>query len=141
MALSIALFGTGLFAGGALHISLVEHPARMKCSMFSALSQFRPSFLIAAKIQVVYLLTATTSSLIAIHHGTAPSNWWIPTALIFFSFPYTFIFIMPVNNKLLSAELSDEKEIKTLLTRWGNLHHLRTAFSLAAFSLMLVLSA
>ena len=40
----IALLCTGLFAGAAVYITLVEHPARLECGPAVALAEFRPSY-------------------------------------------------------------------------------------------------
>jgi len=42
----------GLFAGGALYITLVENPARMTHDPSSAITQWKPSFVRAAPLQV-----------------------------------------------------------------------------------------
>jgi hypothetical protein len=39
----VALLSSGLFAGAALYVSLVEHPARIACGPALALAEFRPS--------------------------------------------------------------------------------------------------
>ena len=41
----------GLFAGAALYINLVEHPARMSCGVEIALREFAPSYKRAAVMQ------------------------------------------------------------------------------------------
>src|SRR5438477_5971848 len=40
----LALCSCGLFAGAALYVNLVEHPARMSCGIAVALAEFRPSY-------------------------------------------------------------------------------------------------
>ena len=45
---------TALFAGGALYINRVEHPARMTHDPATAITIWKPSFLRAAKTQVSY---------------------------------------------------------------------------------------
>ena len=39
----VATLSAGLFAGAALYITLVEHPARMQCGTRLAVSEFGPS--------------------------------------------------------------------------------------------------
>jgi hypothetical protein len=38
---SLAILSSGLFAGAALYISFVEHPARMQCGTALALTEFK----------------------------------------------------------------------------------------------------
>ena len=40
----IALLATGLFAGAAIYVTLVEHPARVECGPALAITEFRPSY-------------------------------------------------------------------------------------------------
>ena len=47
----IAILGSGLFAGAAVYISLVEHPARIECDTQVALAEFGPSYRRAAHVQ------------------------------------------------------------------------------------------
>ena len=58
----IALLCAGLFAGAAVYVTLVEHPARLECGPAVALAEFRPSYRRAAAMQAslaaVGLLTA-----------------------------------------------------------------------------------
>ncbi len=39
----VALLCTGLFAGAAIYITLVEHPARLECGTAPAIAEFGPS--------------------------------------------------------------------------------------------------
>ena len=59
--------------------------------------------------------------------------------LIFAVIPFTLIVILPTNNELLAPSL-DRKSANThkLLVRWGRLHAVRTAASLAAIIIFLV---
>ena len=47
---------SGLFAGGALYITMVEQPARMTHDPVSAITQWKPSFVRAASLQVIYII-------------------------------------------------------------------------------------
>lgn len=47
----IATLSAGLFTGGAIYISLVEHPARMSCGSTLAITEFAPSYKRAAIMQ------------------------------------------------------------------------------------------
>ena len=42
----------GLFTGGAVYVTLVENPARMTHDPTSAITQWKPSFVRAASLQV-----------------------------------------------------------------------------------------
>ena len=47
----VATFCTGLFAGAALYITVVEHPARMECGTTLAATEFGPSYRRATVMQ------------------------------------------------------------------------------------------
>ena len=47
----------GLFAGGALYITLVEQPARMTHDPISGITQWKPSFVRASSLQVCFFQT------------------------------------------------------------------------------------
>jgi hypothetical protein len=135
-----AILTTGLFAGAAANISLAEHPARMACSLEVAVAQFAPSYYRAATAQVLYLLIATLTSLLSLYWQAVSVWWWLPTLLIFFPFPLTMVWLMPINRQLLKKDRSrDPQVLKTLLTRWGQWHAMRTLCSLSSFVLMLYL--
>lgn len=40
----IATFRTAIFAGEAIYINLVEHPARIECGTVAAVREWRPSY-------------------------------------------------------------------------------------------------
>jgi Domain of unknown function (DUF1772) len=133
-----ALLCTGLFAGAALYITLVEHPARMECGTESALAEFGPSYRRAAVLQG---LLAAIGSLLAIGAWLAGAAllWLMSGVLLFLVIPWTLLVIFPTNKKLLDPFLNRSSDFAhQLLLRWGRLHAVRTALSLIAFTLLLL---
>ena len=47
----IATLCAGLFAGAAIYVNLVEHPARLECGTALAISEFGPSYRRATVMQ------------------------------------------------------------------------------------------
>jgi hypothetical protein len=47
----VATLCAGLFAGAAIYITLVEHPARLECGTDLAVTEFGPSYRRAAIMQ------------------------------------------------------------------------------------------
>jgi len=133
-----AILSSAPFAGAALYINLVEHPARMQCGTETAAAVFGPSYRRATVMQVTLAMVATISSIV---------SWWLDDSilwavgalLIFAVIPFTLIVILPTNKELLAPSL-DRKSANThkLLVRWGRLHAVRTAASLAAIIIFLV---
>jgi hypothetical protein len=64
-----ATLATGLFAGAAGYISLVEHWARLQAGPAVALSQFRPGFSRARGIQATLAILGAVSAAAAYFSG------------------------------------------------------------------------
>src|SRR5260370_22896432 len=138
------LFGAlccGLFAGAALCVNWVEHPARMECGTELAATEFAPSYRRATVLQVsLALIGALCGTLAWFWDGSL--GWLIAAGLLLSVIPFTLIFIVPTNNQLLDASLDRRSEkAHLLLTRSNRLHAVRTIVSLAALVLFLMLLA
>jgi hypothetical protein len=126
-----------LFAGAALYVSLVEHPARMECGTELAATVFGPSYRRAAVMQATLALVATVGGVATWLMGSG-MMWLIGAALIFAVIPFTFVVIMPTNKQLLDATIDRRAEAtRILLHRWGRLHAMRTLLSLLASMIFL----
>jgi uncharacterized membrane protein len=135
---SVAILSSGLFAGAALYISFVEHPARMQCGTAIALTQFAPSYKRATIMQASLAALGTLAAIAAWLLG-APSLWLIGGLLLGAVIPFTVIAILPTNKRLLDPSLDKDSELaEQLLQRWAKLHAVRTALSLASFLLFLL---
>ena len=127
-----AIFPSALFAGAAVYINLVEHPARMQCGTAFAAAVFGPSYKRATVMQASLAVVATVSALGA--WWLVDSVLWLIGALLIFSVvPFTLLVILPTNKQLLAADLDrGAPATHHLLVRWGRLHAVRTIASLAA---------
>lgn len=133
----LALLASTLFAGAAIYINLVEHPARLECGTALAATVFGPSYRRAAVMQAGLALAASLAGLTAgLMHGHW--LWYCGAALIFAVVPFTFVIIMPTNKRLLDPALeASANETRELLRRWGRLHAVRSvssAVAVAAFA-------
>ena len=129
----------GLFAGAAVYITLVEHPARMECGTEVATTEFRPSYRRAAFMQVSLALLGFVCSIIA---WVAEGNraWLLGGVLLVAVVPFTLVVILPTNKKLLDPALDKGSEqARQLLLRWGRLHAVRTIMSLLSLAVFLYL--
>ena len=129
---ALAVFGCSLFAGAAVYISLVEHPARLSCGTEIAARQWAPSYKRATVMQVSLALVATLAGL-AQWLGGAGASWLVGALLIVSVVPYTLVVIRPTNNRLLEPgrDISSDETLR-LLETWGRLHAVRSALSVAA---------
>jgi len=128
----IAIFSTALFAGAAIYINLVEHPARLSCSTEIALAQWAPSYKRATVMQASLAVIGALTGLGAWLLG-AGTLWLMGAVCIFAVVPVTLIVIMPTNKQLLAPGRDPSSpETRSLLIRWGQLHAIRSALSIAA---------
>ena len=136
----IASFSAIVFAGAALYINLVEHPARMGLETRVAALQWAPSYKRATWMQAPLALGSLVAGTGAWLMG-AGLGWLVAALFIGAVVPITFIVIMPTNHKLLAPgrDLASP-DTRVLLERWGKLHAIRTCLSLISSSIYLWLS-
>ena len=135
----VAVLASAMFAGAAIYITFVEHPARMQCGLEIAAAEFAPSYRRATVMQASCAAVGLASSVAAWLAGT--SSWWlIAGSLLGSVIPFTLIAILPTNRRLLSPTLDRHPaEAEHLLTRWGRLHAVRSVLSGIALLLFLFL--
>jgi uncharacterized membrane protein len=135
----IATLSSGLFAGAAVYINLVEHPARMEAGTKLALTEFAPSYHRATVTQVSLASMGFLSALVA-WRLRSDSRWLIGGGLLVSVIPFTALAILPTNKQLLNPETAKDLDLaEKLLTRWGRLHAVRSVLSLASLLLLLFL--
>jgi len=71
----VAMVACGLFAGAAVYINLVEHPARMECGTELAATVFAPSYRRAAVMQASLAALGFLSAVVAWFAGG--TLWWL----------------------------------------------------------------
>src|SRR5688572_7865116 len=103
----LAIVSTALFAGAALYINVAEHPARMLLETRYAVRQWAPSYQRATLMQAPLALIGLASGVAAWFNG-AGSTWLVAALLIGAVVPFTFIVIMPTNQKLLAPDLDPD---------------------------------
>ena len=136
----VAVLSCSLFAGAAVYVSLVEHPARMGCGVEIAAAEFPPSYRRGTIMQVTLAAVFLFSSIAAWLAGA--TLWWVVAGVLQVSvIPFTLIVILPTN-KLLLSPTRDRRSAQTvrLLARWGSLHAVRTVLSALALLLFLYLA-
>jgi hypothetical protein len=121
-----------LFAGAALYITFVEHPARLSCGTEVAACQWRPSYKRATVMQVSLAIAATLAGFV-LWLSSGRTSWLIGALLIVSVIPFTLLVILPTNNKLLENDRDPSSpETRQLLETWGRLHAVRSVLSLLA---------
>ena len=128
----LAVAATALFAGAAIYINLVEHPARMGCSTEIAATVWGPSYKRATVMQASLAIIGFLGGFAAWLLG-AGLMWLVASLFILAVIPVTLLVIFPTNNKLLAPGRDlGSSETRELLVRWGRLHAVRSVLSLVA---------
>jgi anthrone oxygenase-like protein len=128
----LAMFCTGMFAGAAVYINLVEHPARMSLETRAAAAQWAPSYERATLMQAPLAIVSFVAGCAAWSLGGGAA-WLIAALLIGAVVPFTLIVIKPTNNKLLASGRDlGSADTRALLERWGRLHAVRSLLSVLA---------
>jgi len=138
MLMFLATLAAGLFAGAAIYITAVEHPARMSCGTELAVSEFAPSYQRATVMQATLAVAGCLAGLGAAwqrHDPVVALGALLLGAVV----PFTLIVIFPTNARLLDPALDARgTEAAQLLQRWGQLHAVRSGLSTLAFLLFLL---
>jgi Domain of unknown function (DUF1772) len=132
----IATLCAGLFAGAAIYITLVEHPARLECGTALAATEFGPSYRRATIMQASLAAVGFLAALAAWAQGAGPAVL-LGGVVLGLVIPFTLIVILPTNKRLLDPTLDrGSPEAAVLLERWGRLHAVRSVASGIAFGVL-----
>lgn len=135
----VATICCAVFAGAALYINLVEHPARMSRGTQTAATVWAPSYKRATVMQAPLAIVSFLAGISAWLLGGG-IMWFAGAMLIGLVVPFTFIAIMPTNHQLLDPgrDLAST-ETNALLIKWNRLHAVRSVLSLLALVIYLIL--
>jgi hypothetical protein len=129
----IATSAAGLFAGAAVYVTAVEHPARLACGQILAIKEFGPSYRRGAVMQGGLAVIGLLAGLVAWYQGSGV-GWLVGGVFLGALVPFTLIVIMPTNRRLLDPRLDGgSSEARELLARWGRLHAVRMVVGIAVF--------
>jgi anthrone oxygenase-like protein len=132
----IATLCAGFFAGAAIYITLVEHPARLECGTALAATEFGPSYRRATIMQASLAAVGFLAALAAWAQGARPAVL-LGGIVLGLVIPFTLIVILPTNKRLLDPTLDrGSPEAAALLERWGRLHAVRSVASAVAFGVL-----
>lgn len=133
----LATLCAGLFAGAAVYITFVEHPARLECGTELAATEFGPSYRRATLMQASLAAAGLFAAVAAWAQGRGVGVL-IGGLLLGLVIPFTLVVILPTNQLLLDPGLDrGSAEAGALLARWGRLHAVRSAVSALAFLVLL----
>jgi uncharacterized membrane protein len=134
---ALATLCAGLFAGAAIYITFVEHPARLECGTELAATEFGPSYRRATLLQASLAAVGLSTALVAWGQGRGLMVL-IGGLLLGGVIPFTLLVILPTNKRLLDPRLDrGSAEAAALLVRWGRLHAVRSALATLAFGVLI----
>lgn len=132
----IATLCAGLFAGAAIYVTLVEHPARLECGTELATTEFGPSYRRGTLMQASLAAVGLAAALLAWIQGRGVFVL-LGGLLLGTVIPFTLLVILPTNKQLLDPGLHRRSaKAASLLDRWGRLHMVRSIVSGLAFGLL-----
>jgi Domain of unknown function (DUF1772) len=134
----IATLAAGIFAGAAVYINLVEHPARLSCGVAAAVMEWRSSYKRGALMQAPLAFVGSLAAFVSwwLHRDWA---WMAGGLFLLLVIPFTFVVILPTNKRLENPALDVHSEdARRLLQRWNRLHAVRSILSAAAFLIFLL---
>jgi Domain of unknown function (DUF1772) len=133
----VATLCAGLFAGAAVYVTLVEHPARLECGTQVATTEFGPSYRRASVMQASLAALGLVAAVVAWVQGRGVVVLFAGV-LLGIAIPFTLLIILPTTKRLLDPALDGSSaEAAGLLKRWGRLHTVRSVASTLAFGLLL----
>ena len=134
----LATLASGFFAGAALYVNFVEHPARLSCGLKLAVTEWRPSYKRATLMQAPLALVGSFLAFLS-WWREKDAAWLHGGVFLFAVIPFTYMVILPTNRQLESDELDfSSGQAEHLLRLWGRLHAVRSALSSVAFATFLI---
>lgn len=139
IAQGVSLAATGLFAGAALFCSVVEVPAAAETSTAFHYAFFPHMYKRAAKFQGGLAFLGSHAAMIAAAKAASSSdklNWRAAGLLLGAVWPWTVFVMMPLNKKIITQSEKDASQQQAQLSRWSQLHWVRTGLSLTSLAVM-----
>ena len=128
----LALILAAVFAGAALYVNVAEQPARLDLDDRSLLVEWKPSYKRGFAMQAPLAIAGFLLGFLA-WRQTDNWRWLLGATVLIANWPYTLIGIMPTNHKIMAIDTTQPgPEARTLVTKWGTLHAVRTALGVAA---------
>ena len=134
----VALVACSLFAGAALYVNVVEHPARMRLDTPAAAMAWAASHRRAMLLETVLAIATFAGGVWAYLLG-GRVLWLVGAILVGLVAPWVAVVLRPVNRRMLDAERDvASSDTRKLLVKWARLHAVGTELSLAALILFAV---
>jgi Domain of unknown function (DUF1772) len=129
---SLALAAAGGLVGAAFYVNYVEQPARLALDDEALAKEWEPSdhrgFVVLAGLALISALFGFIA-----YRELDDVRWLLGALIVIASWPYTYIAIVPLNNKILALiEGGALHEARGLIKLWGRLEQGLIGIGLAA---------
>ena len=133
----LALVCAGLFAGGAMMQTIVDHPARLGAESAAGIEQMQRSLRHADPYMPLTAVVGAGLALWSYLLGAGPIDL-VAALLLVAVVPFTWVLIIPVNNRIHAFKLGDPnlEEVAGHLHRWGRFHAFRSVSGTLALALL-----
>jgi hypothetical protein len=132
---SLALAAAGAFTGASVYVNFVEQPARLALSDDALIKEWEPSDHRGFIVLAGFAALAALFGFIAFRE--LDDIRWIAGALVMLaSWPYTYLAIVPLNNRILAYIDADAAhEARRVIDLWGRLELGQTAIGVLAIGI------
>lgn len=118
---SLALAAAGAFTGASLYVNYVEQPARLALSDDALIKEWEPSdhrgFIVLAGLAAVAALFGFIA-----YRELDDIRWALGALVILATWPYTYLAIVPLNNRILALIGADAAhDARKVIDLWGKL--------------------
>ncbi|MEF3367246.1 DUF1772 domain-containing protein [Methylocystis sp. 9N] len=129
---SLALATAGAFTGASLYVNYVEQPARLALSDDALIKEWEPSdhrgFVLLGGLAAVAALFGFIA-----YRELEDVRWVFGALVVISSWPYTYLAIVPLNNRILALIGADAAhEARNVIKLWGRLEIGQTAIGVLA---------
>lgn len=116
---SLALATAGAFTGASVYVNYVEQPARMALADDALIKEWEPSdhrgFVVLAGLAAVAALFGFIT-----YRELDDIRWLLGALIAIASWPYTYLAIVPLNNRILALIGADAAhEARKVIALWG----------------------
>ncbi len=133
MAALIATVAAGLWAGISIYIAFVEHPSTLRMGVQFATEYFRTMSKRTAPLMMILAAIGGVAAIYTWSQG-ADALWLVGGSLLLALFPFTAIFIVPTNIRLLKVDAVESRDVAAALhARWSFMHAVRTVLGFPPF--------
>jgi hypothetical protein len=128
---SLALAAAGAFTGASLYVNYVEQPARLALSDEALIKEWEPSdhrgFIVLAGLAALAALFGFIA-----YRELNDVRWALGALVMLASWPYTYLAIVPLNNRILGLIGADAAhDARKVINLWGMLEIGLTAIGVA----------